>query len=298
MKRLMGVGILAVASVAWAQAPATASPAMWKVKGVHGTVYLFGSVHVMKPDVQWETAKVKDALKSSDVLYLEVAEVSPEDMQKLQPTIMEMGMDLQKPLSAKISKEDVAALDAAVKDSGLPGLTSEQAMEPMQPWLVYTIMSLLPAVKAGYKTDSGIDQKLMAESKGENKPVKGFESAEEQMHFLADMPQPEQVELLHQTLADLPKGEAEINEMVTDWIKGDVDGIAKIENGEMKTKSPALYAKLLVERNKHFTDVLAGLLKDPATGTVFVTIGAAHLAGPDSVQKMLEARGYTSVRVE
>jgi uncharacterized protein YbaP (TraB family) len=138
----------------------------------------------------------------------------------------------------------------------------------------------------------------MAESKGGNKPVKGFESAEEQMHFLADMPQPEQVELLHQTLADLPKGEAEINEMVTDWIKGDVDGIAKIENGEMKTKSPALYAKLLVERNKHFTDVLAGLLKDPATGTVFVTIGAAHLAGPDSVQKMLEARGYTSVRVE
>src|ERR1700722_7562415 len=143
MKRLIWVGILAVVSVAGAQAPAapavTANPAMWKVKGVHGTVYLFGSVHVMKPDVQWETAKVKDALKSSDVLYLEVAEVGPDEMEKLHPVIMQMGMDMEHPLSSKISKDDVAALDAAVKDSGMPGLTSEQMMEPMQPWLVYTI---------------------------------------------------------------------------------------------------------------------------------------------------------------
>ena len=302
MKRLMLVGILAVVSVAGAQAPATpsaaANPAMWKVKGAHGTVYLFGSVHVMKPEVQWETAKVKDALKSSDVLYLEVADVSPEDMQKLQPTIMTMGMDMAHPLSSKISKEDVALLDAAVKDGGIPGLSGEAMMEPMQPWLVYTIVSLMPALKEGYKTDSGIDQKLLAESKGQNKPVKGFETAEEQMHYLADMPQADQVALLHQTLADLPKSEAQMDEMVGDWTKGDVEGIAAIENGDMKTKAPALYAKLLVERNKHFTEVLAGLLKDPATGTVFVTIGAAHLAGPDSVLKMLEARGYTAVRVE
>jgi uncharacterized protein YbaP (TraB family) len=66
----------------------------------------------------------------------------------------------------------------------------------------------------------------------------------------------------------------------------------------MKAKYPALYTRLLVRRNEHFADVLASLLKDPATGTVFVTIGAAHLAGPDSVQKMLEAKGYTAVRVE
>jgi uncharacterized protein len=301
MKGFIWVGLLLISGVAGAQAPAAkteANPALWKVKGVHGTVYLFGSVHVMKPEVIWETAKVKDALKSSDTLYLEVADSGPEDAAKLQPVILQLGMDMQAPLSSKISKDDVALIDAAVKDSGLPGLTSEQAMEPMQPWLAYTILSLLPAVKAGYQPDSGIDRKLLAESKGETKPVKGFETAEEQMHYLADMPQAEQVQLLHQTLADLPKSESQINEMVADWMKGDVDKIAAMENDEMKTKSPALYAKLLVKRNQHFTDVLAGLLKDPATGTIFVTVGAAHLAGPDSVLKMLEARGYTSVRVE
>jgi uncharacterized protein YbaP (TraB family) len=40
------------------------------------------------------------------------------------------------------------------------------------------------------------------------------------------------------------------------------------------------------------------LLKDPKTGTLFVAIGAAHLAGPDSVLKMLEKKGYKAERVE
>lgn len=86
--------------------------------------------------------------------------------------------------------------------------------------------------------------------------------------------------------------------MVGDWTRGDVEAIAKLENDEMKTKYPDLYDVLLVKRNAHFADTLAGMLKDPATGTVFVAVGAGHLAGPDSVLKMLEARGFSSVRVE
>jgi len=43
---------------------------------------------------------------------------------------------------------------------------------------------------------------------------------------------------------------------------------------------------------------LAKMLNDPATGTVFAAVGAAHLAGPDSVLKMLGARGITAERVE
>jgi hypothetical protein len=268
---------------------------MWKVKGVHGTVYLFGSVHVMKPDVQWETAKVKAALAESGMLYLEIPDVDPEAMKALQPLALQMGMDVEHPLSTKISKEDVALLDTAVKGLGMPG---ESSFEPLKPWMVYTILSVLPATKAGYAADSGIDAKLAVEAKGQKKPIKGFETAEEQLHFLADMPEAQQVEMLHKTLIDLPKSQTELDEMVADWTRGDVDKIAAMENDEMKVKYPDLYEKLLVKRNQHFAEVLTGMLKDPATGTVFVTIGAAHLAGPDSVTKMLEKGGYSVVRVE
>jgi uncharacterized protein YbaP (TraB family) len=306
MRRLVWVLAVVVGLCGWSEAqtgaavssPAVATvatPAMWQVKGAHGTVYLFGSVHVMKKGVDWETAKVKAALKSSDVLYLEVADLDPEGIKAMQPMILQMGMDVEHPLSTKISKADVDLLDAAVKKLGGPG---EATFEPFQPWLAYLTLSVLPSVQAGYEPDSGIDQKLLAEAKAEGKPVKGFETAEEQLHFLADFPQAEQVQLLHQTLVDLPKSGSEMDEMVADWTKGDVEKIGSLENDEMKTKYPALYAKLLVKRNEHFADVLAGVLKDPATGTVFVAIGAAHLAGPDSVVKMLAAKGFVATRVE
>jgi uncharacterized protein YbaP (TraB family) len=272
-----------------------AVPALWKVKGAHGTVYLFGSVHVMKPNVHWETEKIKGALTGSDTVYLEIAGLDEDSIKAAQPEIMALGVDQAHPLSTKITKEDVGLLDEAVKSMGMPG---EAAMEPLQPWLAYLTISVVPMVKAGYDPNSGIDKLLEAEAKGASKPVKGFETISEQMHYFSDMAQPLQVELLHQALVDMPKSVADTDTMVADWTKGDVEGIGKIENDEMKTKTPELYAKLLVERNKHFAETLTGVLKDPATGTVFVAIGAAHLAGPDSVQKMLEAKGYSAERVE
>ncbi len=272
-----------------------AAPAMWKLKGAHGTVYLFGSVHVMKKEVHWETAKVKEALGASDTLYLEIAGLDDASIQAARPEIMQLGTDPGHALSTKISKTDVDLLDSAVKSMGLPG---EQALEPMQPWLVYLTLSVLPAIQAGYDPNSGIDKTLEAEAKAAGKPVKGFETMSEQMHYVADMPLPLQTQMLHQTLVDLPTSVSQTNTMVADWTRGDVDAIARMENDEMKAKYPELYDRLLVKRNERFADTLAGILKDPATGTLFVAIGAGHIAGPDSVLKMLEARGFNAVRVE
>jgi len=307
-KWIVPVLLVSLSGVAHAQAAASpappaaspavateATPAMWKVTGVHGTVYLFGSIHVMKKDVHWETAKVKDALGASDTLYLEISGLDDASLQAAQPEIMQMGTDPEHPLSTKISKDDVALLDSAVKGMGLPG---EQALEPMQPWLVYLTISVLPAIQAGYDPNSGVDKKIEAEEKAAGKQVKGFETMSEQMHYVADTSAVLQAQMLHQALVDLPKSVSQTDAMVADWTHGDVEAIAKMDNDEMKVKYPELYDRLLVKRNERFSDTLAAMLKDPATGTVFVAIGAGHLAGPDSVLKMLETRGYTAARVE
>ena len=264
-----------------------ATPAMWRVKGAHGTLYLFGSVHVMKPNVDWETPKVKAAFAASDVLYVEVANL--DDAAAAQPLAMQFGTDFAHPLSTKISKDDVALLDTAAKSMGMPG---EGMLELMQPWLVSTALEMVPMVKAGYDPTSGIDMKMLAQAKAAQKPVKGFETMSDQVHLLADAPQEQQVELLHKQLAELDKAPAEMNDLVTAWEHGDIDKIGKMENDELAAKYPAEYKRLAVDRNTRWTATLDGLLKDPATGTVFVVVGAAHLAGPDSVIKMLEKDGW------
>jgi hypothetical protein len=274
---------------------AEATPALWKVKGVHGTIYLFGSIHMMKKDVHWETAKVKEALGASDLLYLEIAGLDDASMQAAQPQILQLGTDAEHPLSTKISKADLDLLDGAVKTMGLPG---EQVMEPMKPWLAYLTISIVPIVQAGYDPNSGVDKTLEAEMKQAGKPEKGFETIAEQMDYMADMPEALQIQMLHQTLLDLPESASQTAAMMASWTRGDVEAIGKLENEEMKTKYPELYSVLLVKRNERFADALAGLLKDPATGTVFVAVGAGHLAGADSVLNMLETRGFKAERVE
>jgi len=306
---LVGFGLTFGSSVGYGQgeppkvetmapAPAAgteATPAMWVVKKGPTTVYLFGTVHVMKKDVHWETPKVEAAFKASPTLYLEIADIGPEAQAAMKPMIMQMGMDAEHPLSGKISKEDVAALDTEMKSLGAPG---EVVIDKMQPWLVYLTLSVLPAVQAGFDPASGIDQALQKEAVAAGKKIKGFETAEEQVHYLADFPQAEQVALLHEELEELPKSVDKTNEMVADWEHGDVDKIAAMENDELKAKHPDLYKKLLVDRNVAIASKLEGILKDPASGTVFVAVGAAHLAGPDSLQKLLEKDGFVAERVE
>lgn len=278
-----------------AQPAPAPNPALWQVKGVHGSVYLFGTVHVLKKDMQWETPQIKEALKASDTLYLEITEVDTASVAKVQPLVMQLGLDPEHPLSTKLTPADVTALDEAIKKLGLPG---EAAIEPMRPWLVYLTLSVLPAMKAGYSATSGVDPTLMAEAKGVGKPVKGLETAEQQIRFFSSFPEAQQVQLLHEEIADLSKSSDQLNTIVADWASGDVEKIAALENDEIRVKHPDLYQKLLVGRNENFATQIAAILANPAANTTFVAIGAAHLAGPDSVIRMLETKGYKVARVE
>jgi len=268
-----------------------ATPAIWRVKGAHGTLYLFGTIHIMKPNVEWETGKVKDAFTASDTVYVEVANL--DDQAAALPLAAQFGMDMAHPLSTKITKEDVALLDTAAKSMGLPG---EAMLEPMQPWLVTMSMSVLPMMKAGYDPASGVDVVLLGEARKAGKKISGFETMEQQLHFVADQPQAEQVARLHEELAGMDKSAAEMSEMMAAWERGDVAKIAALETGELKTKHPEEYKTLVVDRNTKWAATLDDLLKDAGTGTVFVAVGAAHLAGDDSLIELLKKDGWVVAR--
>ena len=269
-----------------------ATPAMWRVKGVHGTVYLFGTIHVMKPEVAWEAGAVKPAFDASDTVYVEVANL--DDQTAALPLAAQFGLDMAHPLSMKISKDDTALLDTTAKAMGLPG---EAALEPMQPWLVTMTVSMMPMMKAGYDPKSGVDVVLLEQARKAGKKIEGFETMEQQLHFVADDPEAEQVRKLHEELTGMDKSTVEMNEMVVAWEHGDVAKIGELEDGELKVKHPDEYKKLVVDRNAKWAATLDGVLKDPAAGTTFVAVGAAHLAGGDSVIERLKKDGWKVERV-
>lgn len=270
--------------------PTLADPALWIATSPTATIYLFGTVHVLPKDTRWRYPALDKALAASSKLYVEEDDDDPLTMQML---VMKYGIDLQHPLSDKLDATDQARLDSAAKDAGVMG--GAATLSAMKPWLAALTIAVAPIVKAGYDPKSGADKQLERAFKAAGKPVAAFETAEEQIRFFADLPDSLQMDLLRNALDEYAQGPEQIRELIGDWQAGDTAAIAKIVNGGMQKHYADLYKVLLVDRNRNWARQVAALLKQH--DTIFVAVGAGHLAGPDSVQAQLAKLGIASERV-
>ena len=281
---------IALAFALIASTPALADPALSVAKGATATVYLFGTVHILPKDAKWHYPALEKALADSGTLYMEEDDDDPVGMQML---VLQYGMDLQHPLSKQLDDADRARLEAAAKAIDLPG--GAATLNAMKPWLAALTITVAPIVKAGYDPKSGADKQLQRAFKAAGKTVDAFETAEQQIQYFANLPSALQLDLLRNVLDDYAKGPAQIKALIRAWQAGDVDAIATNVNGSMRKQYPDLYEVLLVDRNGHFAKRIETLLK--GHGTIFVAIGAGHLAGPDSVQAQLAKLGIDTERV-
>jgi uncharacterized protein YbaP (TraB family) len=269
---------------------AQAEPSLWVVKGPHATVYLFGSVHALKKDQPWRSPKIDAAIHSSGSLWLEIPNV--DDAQAMQPLLLQLGIDAAHPLSSKLTPEQLAKLEAAAKGAGLPG--GEASLEVMKPWLAAVMLATFPMLQAGYDPSSGVELVLKPEFVQAGKPVKGFETAEQQLHYFADMPEKAQIDYLASELDDFDKASENFNKIVAAWYAGDDKLLDHMMSADLRDKLPDLYQTLIVKRNQGFVAQIQDLLK--GDGTVFVAVGAGHLVGSDGVPAILEKLGYKVVR--
>jgi len=265
-------------------------PALWVIRDADSTLYLFGSVHVLRPSVGWASARVNSAFDSADQIWFEIS--NPDDQAAILPLIQQYGLSPQTPLSSLLNADDIQKLDAAARTIGA---TAAQ-MDPMRPWLVGLTLSVAPLVKAGYDPASGVELALKARAEAAGKPIHAFETIDQQVRMLATLPEDVQVAFLRQTLEDFDDATAMLDGLVDAWAKGDVAGIEKVGLEDMRVEAPAVYQALLVERNTDWAGQIQTLLE--GSGTAFIVVGAAHLAGPDSVQSILAQRGVQAVRVE
>jgi uncharacterized protein YbaP (TraB family) len=149
-------------------------------------------------------------------------------------------------------------------------------------------------MKAGFDLKSGVEEVLKPEFAKAGKPVKGFETAEQQMHFFADLPEKEQLEYLASDMDNFDQSADKFRKIVAAWYAGDESTLDQLFSSEFRDKYANLYQILIVKRNQDFATQIDGLLK--GDGTVFVTVGAGHLVGKDGVPALLEKMGYKVVR--
>ncbi len=301
MIRTLGAALSAIALTlalpACAKQPAKAAaaandadPALWVVRDTDTTVYLFGTIHVLKPGLTWFDEAVKTAFDRSDEVKLEIVMPDPATMQGL---VQATGVAAPgtPPLTQRLPEAKRAAFTKAVTDLGLPA----DALDRYKPWLAATQLSVAPLSKLGYSNSNGPEEVISAAAKQANKPLTGLETPEQQLGFFGGLSDQAQLQFLESTVEELPKLDSTMASMVDDWARGDPDALAREMNEELKS-SPEVAKVLLTDRNARWATWIKGRMATP--GTVFIAVGAGHLAGPESVQAQLAKLGVKAERVK
>lgn len=274
-------------------APATAAqtvdadPALWVVKDDDTTIYLFGTVHVLKPGLSWFDEAVKDAFDASDELVLEVIQPSPTEAQS---TVFKLAVDPENPLRSNLNDDQIAIYDASMEKLGLPS----NSFDLFEPWFAAINLGLLPLIQAGYDPTNGAESVLTAAAKETGKQINALEGFEEQLGFFDGLPIDSQVELLLGSAQGADQAVSYVDVMVSSWGDGNVEKLAEILNEGLADE--ALYDTLLTKRNANWTQWIEARLDEP--GTVFIAVGAGHLGGDTSVQAQLKAKNLVATRIE
>ena len=163
---------LACSAPVASKAPAVRSgdPALWVVSDADTSIYLFGSVHMLKPDAVWFDDEVRAAFDRSGTLVLEVAE---EDPAKLAAIVAPMAANTSgEPTSKMLPPATRERYLAALKHYRIPAT----AMDAVEPWLVAINLSIAPLEELGYRQDIGVEKTLETAAHGAGKAVIGLET--------------------------------------------------------------------------------------------------------------------------
>ena len=263
-------------------------PALWQVKDKDTTIYLFGTVHMLKPGINWFDGPVKAAFDASDELVLEVVEPDPAKMNSI---VTRLALNVNGPgILNRLTPDEKTAYLKALSDYGLPAATMDQ----LDPWMVAVTLSVAPLERLGYDSGIGVEKTLEKTARDQGKTVTGLETAEQQLGYFDALPEKAQMVYLNTTVAELPQIEDEFNKLLDNWARGKPDALAEQMNASLEA-TPELAKALLFDRNARWADWIAARMKRP--GTLFLAVGAGHLAGKDSVIDMLAQHRFTVTRL-
>ncbi|MET3664781.1 TraB/GumN family protein [Caulobacter sp. 1776] len=269
----------------------SAAPAMWEVRDKDSVVYLFGSMHVLRPEVRWRTTAFDRAYAAADQVWFETrADLPPDQVKAL---VDRYGVDPDRSLTQKLSPTALATLRPVLDRDGVP----LERVERLRPWAAAMMLSVAPMTKAGGGVASGVDQATTQRARTADKPIATFETFEQQLRIFADLPEQAELTYLDDVAREQLSPPRDGVALERAWLKGDMARLGTRLVDRMKAERPALYDALLQRRNLAWADRLDAEMRQGG-GTELVVVGALHMAGAEGLPALMKARGYAVRRIQ
>ena len=259
---------------------------LWAVEGEHNTVWLLGSVHVLRAGDATLPTAAEEAFDDAEQIVMEVdLDGADADPLALATAMQSQALLPEGQTLRSVLGSDYAAMNAQARQSGI----DLASLDPFAPWLVAMAVLDQEMARRGYLPEHGVEQTLARRAARQGKPIEGLETAAEQFAMLASMPLPTQKRFLQMTLDESTELDQELADMLAAWRTGNTAALAAMLEQESQT-FPDLYRRLTIERNRAWVQQIDQMLE--SRDDYLVVVGALHLVGPESVVDLLRRRGH------
>jgi uncharacterized protein YbaP (TraB family) len=255
---------------------------LWKVSG-HGLTrpsFLFGTFHLLCKDDIHFSDQLKDAVKESNEIYMEL---DMDDPSTLMSGMLYMNMKDGKKLSDLYTPAEYKKLQSYFSDSlGTPLMLFQRAKP-------YFLVALLYPKMMNCDAPAGVEEELLSIAKEDKKEIKGLETMQFQASVFDSIPYEWQAKELMNNIDSFSFYKKEFADMVNLYKSQQLDSmqtaLSKSEFG-----SDEYQDLLLNDRNKKWVKELKDIMK---AESVFVAVGAGHLTGEYGLINLLKKEGYT-----
>lgn len=293
MKRTLLLTVLAaVGLTAFCQnkntksAPSSAvNTLLWRISGKNLTKpsYLFGTMHMICANDIEISDSLKNAIKRSDKIYLEL------DMDNMQDMAMQMLMNPR----ALLMRGDTTLSDLLTEDEykkvkayfekGENKMLPFSVLEKLKPMF---LQSMMMDQSGDCKNMIVMEKLVMDEAGRNNKDIDGLETLEFQLGIFDKIPYKTQAQWLVKA-AEGGTGDGEMEKLTNAYRNQE---LSKMEDLTGEDESMEGFANLLLyDRNANWANKLPQLM---AEKSLVIAVGAGHLPGEKGVINLLRNAGY------
>jgi uncharacterized protein YbaP (TraB family) len=257
---------------------------LWELHGKHNTVFLLGSIHVLRPADYPLDPAVMQAYASSKSLVMEI-NLADMDLEQLQGEMMASAMLPEgKSLPEVLGAKRYARAETLAREVGVELSTFDQ----FAPWFAAEAISQLQLMQLGFQPTSGVEMYFLERARSDGKSIAGLETVHDQIALFEGLSMDAQAEYLVSSLEQAHELPKQVDDMVHAWQRGDTAWFNDQLRSELG-RDPALYQSVLAARNRKWIPKIEALLNDDKN--YLVIVGTGHLVGRNSVIEMLKKDG-------
>ncbi len=280
-KIILFLSLILFTTTLQAQKDTTENSLLWEISGngIEKPSYIFGTIHLIPKDDYFFTDVMKEKFNTCEKLVLEI-DINLSLTEQINAA-KQMMLPAGKTLYDYMSKKDSARFKNYLTDTLKISKSTYNKILKIKP--LFGSSLIISELVGKTKT---YEQELNKQAKKNRMKISGLETLQFQMDLVNNISIEDQIKMLFDGEFSGNPSET-YNEMVEVYKRQDLNKLKELIDADDSTAK--LGDKFLSDRNRDWISKIEKLVTETS---VFIAVGAGHLAGDNGILNLLKEKGY------